>query len=174
MRAWASFGWYTIEFPRYVYGLIVLAMAGTIGLGIVAIRREWPWVRTRLWELLALALTARSPSSRASRARSRPRAPRSILAEMGRYLFPAISALAILAIGATVGVGRRRAVSLATGVVVAEFVLRVCVAAPGAARLLHLTFGEQGLHGVDHGREGKALRRLRAVRHQPRTQCRVG
>jgi predicted membrane protein DUF2142 len=121
-RAWASFGWYTIQFPRYVYGLIVLAMAAAIVLGVWAIRREWPWVRTRIWELLVLALLPVAVIAGVESAFA-TQLPRSILAEMGRYLFPAISALAILAVGATVGVGRRRAVSLATGVVVAEFVL---------------------------------------------------
>jgi len=121
-RAWASFGWYTIQFPRYVYGLIVLAMAGAIVLGVVAIRREWPWVRTRLWELLVLALLPLAVIAGVESAFATLQ-PRPILAEMGRYLFPAISALSILAVGAAVGVGRRRAVSLVTGVVVAEFVL---------------------------------------------------
>jgi hypothetical protein len=121
-RAWASFGWYTIEFPRYLYGLIVVAMATAIILGIWAIRREWPWARTRLWELLVLALLPVAVIAGVESAFA-TNLPRTILAEMGRYLFPAISALSILAVGATLGVGRRRAVSLATGVVVAEFVL---------------------------------------------------
>jgi hypothetical protein len=121
-RAWASFGWYTIVFPRYVYGLIVLAMAGAIVLGLVAMRREWPWVRTRIWELLVLALLPAAVIAGVESAFA-TQLPRPVLAEMGRYLFPAISALAILAVGATIGVGRRRAASLATGVVAAEFVL---------------------------------------------------
>jgi 4-amino-4-deoxy-L-arabinose transferase-like glycosyltransferase len=121
-RGWASFGWYTIEFPRYLYGLIVIAMGTAVVLGIIAIRREWPWVRTRLWELVVLALLPCAVIAGVESAFA-TNVPRVVLAEMGRYLFPAISALAILTIGATVGVGRRRAVSLATGVVVAEFVL---------------------------------------------------
>jgi hypothetical protein len=121
-RAWASFGWYTIQFPRYLYGLLVLAMAGAIVLGIWGIVRERPWVRTRVWELLVLALLPVAVIAGVESAFATS-VPRPILAEMGRYLFPALSALSILAVGAAVGVGRRRAVSLATGVVVAEFVL---------------------------------------------------
>jgi hypothetical protein len=79
-------------------------------------------VRTRIWELLVLALLPAAVIAGVESAFA-TELPRPVLAEMGRYLFPAISALAILAVGATIGVGRRRAISLATGVVAAEFVL---------------------------------------------------
>jgi hypothetical protein len=42
-----------------------------------------------------------------------------VLAEQGRYAFPAAAALAVIAVGGTFGLGRRRHVQLATALVVA-------------------------------------------------------
>jgi hypothetical protein len=51
--------------------------------------------------------------------------PRQVLSEFGRYLFPAITALAAIAVGSCLGLGRRwapvAAVALAMAVVVLDY-----------------------------------------------------
>ena len=48
-----------------------------------------------------------------------PDGGRTVVAEQGRYIFPAIAALAAIAVGGTFGLGRRWHVPLATTLVVA-------------------------------------------------------
>ncbi len=48
-----------------------------------------------------------------------PDGGRTVVAEQGRYIFPAIAALAAIAVGGTFGAGRRWHVPLATTLVVA-------------------------------------------------------
>ena len=48
-----------------------------------------------------------------------PTNTRLFFAEQGRYIFPAIAALAVIAVGGTFGLGRRWQVPFATGLVVA-------------------------------------------------------
>ena len=48
-----------------------------------------------------------------------PGGGRTVVAEQGRYIFPAIAALAVIAVGGTFGLGRRLQIPLATGLVVA-------------------------------------------------------
>ena len=59
--------------------------------------------------------------------------PRSVIPEVGRYVFPAIGPLAILAVGALHAVGRRRVVRVAVVLVMAMIGLSY------ASQLLTLT-----------------------------------
>jgi hypothetical protein len=121
-RGWASFGWYAIQFPRPVYVVILALMALAFVLALAAARRERQWVRRHWLELLILVLTPLGVVAAVESAFSTP-VMRPVLAEMGRYAFPAISALAVLTVAATFGAGRRRAVVLATSLVAAEMVI---------------------------------------------------
>jgi hypothetical protein len=78
------------------------------------VRRHW--VELSLLLLTPVAVIAAVESAFSTRG------IRLVLAEMGRYSFPAIVAMAVLAVAATFGVGRRRAAMLATGLVAAEMV----------------------------------------------------
>jgi hypothetical protein len=131
-RGWGAFGWYDVFFQKWVYIVIFIAMVLTIPLGALALRREWGWVR-RNW-LLVLALIAipvavtlgfvaayYSPS------------PRTVIAEFGRYAFPAIGPLAVLVVGALHAFGRRRMLTVGVGLLVAVIGLSY------AAQLLTLT-----------------------------------
>lgn len=118
MEGWAAFGWYAIYFPRWVYGAIVVVMAVVGALGIAAVVRERVAARRLGVELVVLALVpvcvilAVEAAYMTSTARPVP-------AEQGRYLFPAMAALAVIAVGGTFGLGRRWHVPLLTALVVA-------------------------------------------------------
>ena len=55
-RGWGAFGWYDVLYPHRVYDIILAAMVAVPILGLVAIRRERPFVRRHVLELAILAL----------------------------------------------------------------------------------------------------------------------
>jgi len=117
-QAWGSFGWIAIEFPRWVYLLVLAAMLVVAALAVAAVVRERSLARALGWELLVIALAPVCVIV-AVEAAYFSLTVRPQLAEQGRYLFPAISALAAIAVGGTFGLGRRWHVPLATALVVA-------------------------------------------------------
>jgi 4-amino-4-deoxy-L-arabinose transferase-like glycosyltransferase len=118
-RGFASFGWYAIYFPKWVYLAIVAAFgAAAVMAGSVlwhedgVLRRRWP-------EMLVLALV---PIAVIGAVEANFEPPLTIIPlggtpEEGRYAFPAIIAVAALFIGASHGLGRRRATMVAGGTV---------------------------------------------------------
>ena len=44
-RGWGAFGWYDVLYPHRFYYVILAAMIAVPILGLIAIRREWPFVR---------------------------------------------------------------------------------------------------------------------------------
>jgi hypothetical protein len=119
MRGWGAFGWYAILMPDWVLisiGLIVIAFAGLGGIALWRYRRE---LRPLSWELLVLlalpVCVFMGVEAVYASATPRPGA----VAEQGRYIFPAISALAVLAVGACFAFGRRAALPLSTLTVIA-------------------------------------------------------
>ncbi|HEV2997840.1 MAG TPA: glycosyltransferase family 39 protein, partial [Solirubrobacteraceae bacterium] len=118
-RGWGAFGWYTFFFPRWVYVTILLTM---VAVGLLALRAAWrhrPFVRGRGWELLVIVLLPLCVLLAVEAAYFTPTGGRTVVAEQGRYMFPAIAALAAIAVGGTFGLGRRLHVPLATALVVA-------------------------------------------------------
>jgi hypothetical protein len=122
VRGWASFGWYDIVFPRIVYAAILAGIAGTAISGAVLARRHRDWLRRNWVLVLTLVATPIIVVAGVERAFATP-GQRPIIAEMGRYLFPAIGALALLAVGSFRAWGERWAARLTVGVVVSEMVL---------------------------------------------------
>jgi hypothetical protein len=119
IRGWAAFGWYIFGFPRWVYYVIVAAMA--IG-GLLALStavRNLVFVRRRFFELAVIVLFPVSVLVAVEAAFFDPSGGRTVVAEQGRYIFPAIAALAAIAVAGTFGLGRRWHVPLATTLVVA-------------------------------------------------------
>jgi 4-amino-4-deoxy-L-arabinose transferase-like glycosyltransferase/heme exporter protein D len=119
VRGFASFGWYAIQFPDWVYHLIVGVMLAALALGIASLLHLRAGVRRRLPEILFLVLVPITVVA-AVEAAYYPaliHLPLDGIAEQGRYAFPAITALAALVIGACHGFGRRHAVTLATALV---------------------------------------------------------
>jgi hypothetical protein len=119
VRGWASFGWYTWSFPNWVYGAILVAM---IAVGVLALStsvRERVAARARFFELAVIALYPVCVLVAVEAAFFDPSGGRTVVAEQGRYIFPAIAALAAIAVAGTFGLGRRWQVPLATTLVVA-------------------------------------------------------
>lgn len=131
-RGWAAFGFYDVFFPGWVYVVILLAMILTVPLGLWAARREWVWVRAHWPELLVL-IAMPVAVVLGFEAAYYSYAPRPVIAEFGRYAFPAIGPLGVLVVGALHAFGRRR--MLIAGVVL----LSAIVALSYASQLLTLT-----------------------------------
>jgi Predicted membrane protein (DUF2142) len=119
VRGWGSFGWYTWIFPNWVYVVIILAMAAVGLLALSATVREWLAAKTRVFELAVIALYPVCVLVAVEAAFFAPDGGRTVVAEQGRYIFPAIAALSAIAVGGTFGLGRRWHVPLATTLVVA-------------------------------------------------------
>jgi hypothetical protein len=115
-RGWGAFGWYDVFFRHWVYIVIFIAMLGTAALGVLAARREWPALRGKLPELAVLVLSPLAVIAGFEAAFYTP-GTRPVVAEFGRYTFPAIAPLAALVAGALLAFGRRR-LPAAAGVLV--------------------------------------------------------
>jgi hypothetical protein len=132
VRGWAAFGSYTVAFPTWVYDVVLSGMLAAIPLGAWAARREWNWVRHHRLELLALVAMPTAVIVGFEAAYYTP-TPRPVIAEVGRYAFPAIGPLALLVVGALHALGRRRMIGAAAGLLV------VMIAFSYASQLLTLT-----------------------------------
>ena len=119
VRGWASFGWYTWSFPKWVYGAILVVMIAAGVLALSAAARERLAAKRRFFELLVIALFPVCVLVAVEAAFFAPDGGRTVVAEQGRYIFPAIAALAAIAVAGTFGLGRRWHVPLATMLVVA-------------------------------------------------------
>ncbi len=131
-RGWAAFGWYTVIFPHRVYRVIEVVMLAAIPIALWAARREWPWLR-RNWRLAIAVLAMPICVFLGFEAAYYSSSIRPLLAEFGRYEFPAIGPLAAIVVGALHAFGRRHA--LTAGVVV----LVAMIAFSYASQLLTLT-----------------------------------
>ena len=119
VRGWGAFGWYTWIFPSWVYLVIIIAMALVGVLALSASVRERFAARARIFELVVIALFPICVLVAVEAAFFAPSGGRTVVAEQGRYIFPAIAALAVIAVAGTFGLGRRWHVPLATTLVVA-------------------------------------------------------
>lgn len=118
-RGWGAFGWYTWLFPSWVYTVIVFAMGLVALLALSAAVRERVAVAARFFEVAVIALFPICTLVAVEAAFFAPNGGRTVVAEQGRYIFPAIAALAVIAVSGTFGAGRRWHVPLATTLVVA-------------------------------------------------------
>jgi hypothetical protein len=132
VRGWGAFGSEAIAFPTWVYVVITAAMVTAVPLGALAATREWAWVRGHLLEL-AVLLAIPTAVVMGFEAAYYTTGARSVIAEVGRYAFPAIAPLAILVVGALHAFGRRHMLGVAAGLLVAAIALSY------AGQLLTLT-----------------------------------
>jgi len=122
VRGWGAFGWYDVLFPHWVYDVILVAMLLAIPLGAWAARREWSWLRRHWLEVLVVTLMPVAVIVGFEAAYYTP-GTRPVLAEFGRYAFPAIAPLAALVVGVLHAFGRRRMLTVGTGLLVAMIAL---------------------------------------------------
>jgi len=120
-RGWASFGFSSILFPKWVYGVIAVVMLALVPLAIAAWWRNRAAAARRRWELAVLVLVILGVFFGTEVAYFAPGDPTT--PEFGRYLFPAAAALAALAVLATFGLGRRAAAVVTAGLVTAMLAL---------------------------------------------------
>jgi hypothetical protein len=132
VRGWAAFGSYTVTFPHWLYVVILVAMLSAIPLGVIAARREWRWVRRHRLQLGVLILVPVAVIVGFEAAYYTP-GVRPVIAEVGRYAFPAIAPLAILVVGALHAFGRRGMLAAGTAL------LALMIAFSYASQLLTLT-----------------------------------
>jgi predicted membrane protein DUF2142 len=119
VRGWGAFGWYVWEFPNWVYQTIIVVMGACGLLALAAVLRRRKTVLARGFELAVIALFPVSTLVAVEAAFFEPVDSRTAFAEQGRYIFPAIAALAVIAVGGTFGLGRRGQVIFATALAVA-------------------------------------------------------
>jgi hypothetical protein len=131
-RGWGAFGWYDVLFPHWMYLVIFAAMLLTAVLTVVAVRREWRFVRANLIETGLLLLMPIAVVAGFEAAYYTPGA-RALVAEFGRYAFPAIAPLAVIVVASLQAFGRRWAVLAGAGLLVGMLTLSY------AAQLVTLT-----------------------------------
>ena len=108
LRLWGAFGWLDVYLPHIVFVCIAVAMGAIAALAVWGLWLERDVVRRRIPELLLLvgALVCVLGFTHAAFAKFNPAAP---IQEQGRYVFPAVTVLAVIAITACFGLGRKRA-----------------------------------------------------------------
>ena len=115
-EGFGAFGWYAIYFHQWVY--VVIAAVGVI---LIVLAAAFLWDRrgllSRRWpEVMFLALVPVTVVFAVDAAYfTLAGLPLNGTAEQGRYGFPAITAVAVIAIAGCAGTGRRRALPVAAG-----------------------------------------------------------
>jgi hypothetical protein len=94
-----------------------MALVGVLALSTAVRERVAAW--SRLWEIAVIALVPLGTLVAVEAAFFAPEGGRTVVAEQGRYIFPAVGALAAIAVAGTFGLGRRLQVPIATILVVA-------------------------------------------------------
>jgi 4-amino-4-deoxy-L-arabinose transferase-like glycosyltransferase len=107
-RMWGSFGWLTIDLPSIAYFAIAAAVLAAVALALRAALGERLAFAARRGEVAVLLVAVITVALSASYGLARNTVSTTIL-EQGRYLFPAATAGALLAVAACYGLGRERA-----------------------------------------------------------------
>ena len=130
-RGWGAFGWYDVFFPDPYYDVIFGVMIAVPILGLVAIWRSGrsapPSARALMIALMPLAVVA------GVEAAFYTTGIRPVIAEFGRYAFPAIAPLAVLVVASLHAFGRRLVLFAGVVLLVAMIALSV------SSQLLTLT-----------------------------------
>ncbi|HXD55757.1 MAG TPA: DUF2142 domain-containing protein [Solirubrobacteraceae bacterium] len=121
-RGWGAFGWYDVLFPKWVFYCVFAVMLAVAIAAVAAARRERAFLRRNLPEAVFLALCPVAVVAGIEAAFYTP-GIRSVVAEFGRYVFPAIVPLSLLVVGALHGFGRRAVPLLGAGLVTAMIAL---------------------------------------------------
>jgi hypothetical protein len=131
-RGWGAFGWYVVLFPKWVFWVVFATMLAVALMALRAAWRERAFLRANLPEIGFILLCPIAVVAGVEAAFYTPGA-RPLVAEFGRYAFPAIVPLALIVVGATHAFGRRGVLWLGTGLLTATIALSF------AGQLLTLT-----------------------------------
>jgi hypothetical protein len=122
-RGWGAFGWYDVFFPGWVYAVILaISLIVFFVLAPWAARCERRWLRPHWAETVTIVLTPVAVIVGFTAAYYTA-TPRPVIAEFGRYLFPAIGPTALFVVGALHAFGRQRMPLVGAGLLVAMIVL---------------------------------------------------
>jgi hypothetical protein len=103
---WADFAWHRIEFPHPVYKVIAVLLAILVLVGVAGLVKHRKWLR-RNWMPVTMVLTLpMAVVALVGWAYATP-GGRPVLAEQGRYILPALTALCVAGAGAFFGLPRR-------------------------------------------------------------------
>jgi hypothetical protein len=131
-RGWGAFGWYDVLLPHWLFLVIFACMLLVPVLAAVAVRREWRFVRGNLVETALILLMPIAVVAGFEAAYYTP-GTRPVVAEFGRYAFPAIAPLAVIVVASLHAFPRRWAMLSGAGLLVAMLALSF------AAQLVTLT-----------------------------------
>ena len=98
VRGWGAFGWYVWIFPNWVYGVIIAALVVVGLLALSTAIRERVALLVRSFEVAVIALFPICTLVAVEAAFFAPEGGRTVVAEQGRYIFPAIAALSAIAV----------------------------------------------------------------------------
>jgi len=121
-RGWGAFGWYDVFFPQWVYTVICALMLAVVPLGLLAARREQGFLRRNLPEAAILLLMPIAVVA-GFEAAFYTTGTRTVIAEFGRYAFPALAPLAVLVVASLHAFGRRWALPAGAALLVAMLAL---------------------------------------------------
>jgi Dolichyl-phosphate-mannose-protein mannosyltransferase len=121
-RGWGAFGWYDVLFPSWVYSLILAVSLGILALSPWSAWRERRWLSGHMPETLAVILMPIAVITGFAAAYYTP-GTRPVIAEFGRYAFPAIGPIALLVVGALHAFGRRLMLGAGVALLVAMIAL---------------------------------------------------
>jgi 4-amino-4-deoxy-L-arabinose transferase-like glycosyltransferase len=105
-QSWAVFGWTILAFPVWVYQLALSIMIPVSFLGAAALARYRRRIMPRLGEAVVVLLVPLAVVAGVAYVLATP-TPRAQPFEQGRYIFPALVALAAMVAGACTVLGRR-------------------------------------------------------------------
>ena len=109
-RAWGAFGRVDVLFPSWVYVALEVAVGVIAVLAVVAFIRYRRWLAQRWLEVVIVAATPVLVIAGYAAA-FYTAAQRSLIAEMGRYVFPALAPISAMVVGSLHAFGPRRAVA---------------------------------------------------------------
>ena len=109
-RAWAAFGWVDTLFASWVYTVLEIAVGVVAVLAVIAFVRYRRWLARR-WPEVVIVVATPVLVIAGYAAAFYTAAQRPLIAEMGRYVFPALSAVSAMVVGALHAFGPRRAVA---------------------------------------------------------------
>lgn len=118
-KAWASFGQAVVQFPTWVYAVILLAMLGCAAGALNALRRERRYARAHAAPLVILALAGLALCLAVEAVFFPVQPGASVVGAFGRYYLPVAPIAATIAAGATFAFGRARAPAIAGGLLTA-------------------------------------------------------
>lgn len=121
-RGWAAFGWYDTFFPEWVYRLLLAVMLVTAIAGLFVAWRRRDMLRRHPVEVALLLLCPLVVVAGFAAVFYTP-GQRTVIAEHGRYAFPALAALTVWVIVALHAVGPRRMIASGAMLLVAVLAL---------------------------------------------------